>query len=388
MTKIYQVTLRGPNGEDGGATATLELPATPYQLLDALDRLRLTSPNDAAVEVNSYGAFPQTSASIPDNADLLQLNALAERLASLDAGQRTAFLGLLRIEEAKSEQPLPLSRLLDIAEHTENCFVADAATDEALGRFYCDNGFIDPVNSVPDDAYELLDFAKVGRQMREAEGGVFSQGRYVVQNEDIPWRDRDIRLEKPEYIIQGTIRHINTDVPAEITFPISGAELRNRLAQVGADSWRMVIFQCGDCAVPGLERQIECADNPESINRFANSLKMLENRELAKYKALITLVPRGDLDSAAELLESLDEYVLDRDTPSPQDAAKGFLRDRLGISEAELLEKYLDLNSYGKEIMDIRNEISTEYGSLSRQDGLPVLVPDDGQEQTGMEIQF
>lgn len=388
MTKIYQVTLRGPNGEDGGAAATLELPATPYQLLDALDRLRLTSPNDAAVEVNSYGAFPQTGASIPDNADLLQLNALAERLASLDAGQQTAFLGLLRIEEAKSEQPLPLSRLLDIAEHTENCFVADAATDEALGRFYCDNGFIDPVNSVPDDAYELLDFAKVGRQMREAEGGVFSQGRYVVQNEDIPWRDRDIRLERPEYIIQGTIRHINMDVPVEITFPISGAELRNRLAQVGADSWRMVIFQCGDCAVPGLERQIECADDPESINRFANSLKMLDNRELAKYKALITLVPCGDLDSAAELLESLDEYVLDRDTPSPQDAAKGFLRDRLGISEAEFLEKYLDLNSYGKEIMDIRNEISTEYGNLSRQDGLPILVPGDGQEQTGMEIQF
>ncbi len=46
--------------------------------------------------------------------------------------------------------------------------LADIHTDEALGKFYADNDFLPELNDLPDSVYDLLNYAKIGKQMREA----------------------------------------------------------------------------------------------------------------------------------------------------------------------------------------------------------------------------
>ena len=49
-----------------------------------------------------------------------------------------------------------------------------------------ENGFRDGVwTALPDSAYALLDYAKIGKQMRESEAGTFTPHGYVVRTEEL-----------------------------------------------------------------------------------------------------------------------------------------------------------------------------------------------------------
>lgn len=52
------------------------------------------------------------------------------------------------------------------------------------GKFYADNDFIDAVNRVPEEYRKellgLLDYEKIGCEQREAEGGSYCNGFYIV----------------------------------------------------------------------------------------------------------------------------------------------------------------------------------------------------------------
>ena len=69
-----------------------------------------------------------------------------------------------------------------LASNVDRCQVlADVNTDEALGKFYVENGFREDLDALPDSAYALLDYAKIGKQMREDEAGTFTPHGYVVR---------------------------------------------------------------------------------------------------------------------------------------------------------------------------------------------------------------
>lgn len=48
------------------------------------------------------------------------------------------------------------------------------------GEVVLENDFLEELEDIPDELYELLDKEKVGRAMAEREGGVFVDGYYVV----------------------------------------------------------------------------------------------------------------------------------------------------------------------------------------------------------------
>ncbi|MCQ4662030.1 hypothetical protein NE656_25065, partial [Flavonifractor plautii] len=71
------------------------------------------------------------------------LNALAERLTSLDSRQRTAFEGLVKLQDGRPMEP---DALITLSEQAKHCQVAPEATDDAsLGRVYAANGSIPEV---------------------------------------------------------------------------------------------------------------------------------------------------------------------------------------------------------------------------------------------------
>ena len=67
---------------------------------------------------------------------------------------------------------------------------------------HAENGFVEGVDDLPDRLFELIDFEKIGREARLAEGGVFTEDSgYVVRHQELK------ELEKlPDLIIH--IHHL------------------------------------------------------------------------------------------------------------------------------------------------------------------------------------
>ena len=86
-----------------------------------------------------------------------------------------------------------------------NCQIAyEAHDDHSLGLFYADNGFVPQLETLPESIFKWLDYSKIGKELREAEGGVFTPNGYVVQNGEIAQAYQSgaaIHTEKPDYTV-------------------------------------------------------------------------------------------------------------------------------------------------------------------------------------------
>ena len=93
---IYLAKLDAPNSE---AHARLELPASPLELHDAMDKVRLQENEEVYLEIDDYYGFEYLAPHLMElDASLNELNDLAGRLAVLDETEQEAFDGLLRLE--------------------------------------------------------------------------------------------------------------------------------------------------------------------------------------------------------------------------------------------------------------------------------------------------
>lgn len=203
--KNFSVELSRWNPSGINPSAEIALPATPYELADALERAGTAGDTVYSVEVLScqLGYLPQF---ITPDANLHELNHLARRLPALSEWELDCFEGMVMMDAVQTQYaPIPLERLINMTHSMAHCQVAYEAHDDAsLGKFYADNDFVPALEKVSDEVYAYLDFGKIGREMREGEGGVFTPHGYVVQNGEIAvcYHSGDaIPLEKPDYAV-------------------------------------------------------------------------------------------------------------------------------------------------------------------------------------------
>lgn len=112
------------------AYAKLDLPASPWKLLDALDKVRLSEGDSLYLEITEYRDFEVLHSSLVCSAtNLLELNDLAERLSRLNEVQRIAFEGLVRVDFQKQES-ITLKRLRDLAESVDCCHVVESVVSD------------------------------------------------------------------------------------------------------------------------------------------------------------------------------------------------------------------------------------------------------------------
>ncbi len=120
MAKVFTVETKGK----GGVWLEAHLPMTPYEMLDLLDRGRLSPGDTPMCEVTGGKVSCDTYAIVSsDWQNLYELNALAWRMASMDNIQRIAFDGLVKMESDKVKGPVPLGRLIDLAYGVDCCHV-------------------------------------------------------------------------------------------------------------------------------------------------------------------------------------------------------------------------------------------------------------------------
>ena len=380
---MFEVALSNP---DNGAYTTLALPAEPYAVLDAWDRLRPAPDTAILWEIGDYGEFTCLFPTLQSGEDFPALNALAERLASLDSRQRTAFEGLVRLESSRSGI-IPLRMFAALAEQAEHCQVVPEATDDAsLGRVYAANGSIPEVKDVPDKVFELLDFQLLGRRIRQSAGGVFTRQGYVVPDGNWkPAQGQEPRSapEAPTGFFRLELRL--GEERAELTLPAGQelVEVRDQMEAVGISNCTVTAFHS---LVPQIPEAWATPERLDTLNCLAIRLTVLEDREplkLIKYKAVLEASPPTSLEDAMALTERLDAYNLNWAAASPEDVARGELRRSMGEENAALLCRYLNLYGYGEALIQQYGGELTDYGLLTRVDGRPVQEPLPPQRMLG-----
>lgn len=383
MDKAFTVSLCNP---DKDTYVTLELPADPYTVLDAWERLRPAPDTRVEWEIEDYGEFPVLFPGLQSGEGFPALNALAERLVSLSEQQRTAFKGLVRLESRRSGV-IPLHMFAALAEQAEHCQVVPEATDDAsLGRIYAANGSIPEVKDVPDRVFELLDFQLLGRRVRQSEGGIFTRQGYVVP--DGNWKPAE--GQEPRSAPEAPTSFFRLELQlgeerAELTLPAGQelVEVRDQMDAVGISNCTVTAFHS---RVPQLPAAWATPEQLDTLNCLAIRLTVLEDREplkLIKYKAVLEASPPTSLEDAMALTERLDAYNLNWAAASPEDVARGELRRSMGEENADLLCRYLNLYGYGEALIQRYGGELTDYGLLTRVDGQPVQNPLPPQPKLG-----
>ena len=373
MNKVFTVSLCNP---DKDTYVTLELPADPYTVLDAWERLRLAPDTRVEWEMEDYGEFPVLFPGLQSGEGFPALNALAERLTSLDSRQRTAFEGLVKLQDGRPMEP---DALITLSEQAKHCQVAPEATDDAsLGRVYAANGSIPEVKDVPDKVFELLDFQLLGRRIRQSEGGVFTRQGYVVP--DGNWKPTE--GQEPRIAPEAPTGFFRLELQlgeerAELTLPAGQelVEVRERMEAVGLPNCAVTAFHS---RVPQLPAAWATPERLDTLNCLAIRLMVLAERDslaLIKYKAVLEVSSISSLEDAMALTERLDAYNLNWAAASPEDVARGELRRSMGEENADLLCWYLNLYGYGEALIQQYGGELTDYGLLTRADGQPVQKP-------------
>lgn len=357
MRKVMNVYLARAATPYSESYADLDLPATPYELLDTLDRLRLSEGETPYSQINEYYNFEELAPLLSGDSGLYELNALAKRLSELDELQQASFKGMLQMEVNKKEGQIQMPRLIDLAYGTGCCHVVDATNDSQLGRFYAENGFVPEVDDLSDNLFNMLDFERIGRELRQGEGGVFTDHGYVVRHSEPEkvFDMLDLAPKQSDYQILLELtgdRHNFLELPDE---------------PQAFDGMEDCSFRCLDCRVPALMGTAEKADL-QTVNEFAHALSEMNEHQATVYKAALIATDCADLESATALLDNLDHFMLDSKIASPEDTALSELCFMVGGNGVERLQKYVNLPAYGRDLLERDNAIITPYGHMVRDD--------------------
>ena len=387
--KIFQVYLAKADVPNNDAYATLDLPASPWEAWDAMEKVRLQTDDILYMEIEDYFAFEYLSPHL-DGLDisLNELNDLAAQLAALDEVQGIAFDGFLRMEVQNKVDTnggvITMQDIRDLAVSAKtDCYhVVDAADDAQLGRFYAENEFVPELDGISDEVFEMLDFAGIGRMMRCSENGVFVGNLYVLRDGELttaPPCAKDLP-EKPGYLFRLTLGlhpDIGDDRTVTLILPAAEAELLDAQAQLGTEGWEGVTVIDYDGIIPYAAEFTDLPMELDEFNVLAAAVRDMPSpeKQLPKLKALLKQFEVQDIATAISLTECLDDYVLTPEISSPQETAIDQLHFMTDDHSVELLISHVNLYAYGCDLIREDNAVLSPYGLLHRADYQPMLSP-------------
>ena len=375
--KIISIYMGNP---DNSNHAELELPATPWEMVDAMDRLRLSEGQEPYWQVEDMGRYDFLEPHL-DKCGLYQFNALAEQLSTFNEADAIAFEGLVQMEIDE----LTVQRMLDLAYSVDCCHVVPEVRDDtALGQFYVENDFLPELEKVPDKVLEMLDYEKIGKMMRQGENSVITPHGYVERHSELKQAPADLGKppRKPAYMMRFLCSNEHQTVP--LNLPASQAELNTVLTRLALDNWQEAHLECEDTAMPERWSFTDMAyDGMEQINRFAQCLEELDrNNELIKFKAVAGQLDIRSLDDALALAEHLSEYALEPGIHSLEELAREELSVIVNDPDRDLLTRHLNMEAYGADLLWRDQGLFGDYGYICRPDGQPPQVPRQGVDMT------
>ena len=346
MRKVCEVYLVSSSATDERGVE-LTFPVSQYEMMDAFEQIHTKSPGDVYWQVDEFYCFDYIAPHLDESMSIFEFNSLTEQLSKLDERQETALEGLLQMQVKNHMQEnsgiITVPELMMLASNVDRCQVlADVNTDEALGKFYVENGFREDLDALPDSAYALLDYAKIGKQMRESEAGVFTPHGYVVRTEEV-----QEELDAPE--------------------------------------WYDAQFTGCDAIVPQMNTLLTDVEDLPRINELAQSLQELKaSGQLAKFKSVVSATQCETLDDVFDRIEKLPQYCFETKIRDKDALVRDELEFVLGGRDADLIYKHLNREAYAEDVLKQYGAELTPYGMVNREDFGPLNepIPEQKQEQT------
>ena len=387
MRKVCEVYLVSNSASDERGVE-LTFPVGQYEMMDAFEQIHTKSPGDVYWQVDEFYCFDYIAPHLDESMSIFEFNSLTEQLSKLDERQETALEGLLQMQVNKHMQensgPITAQELMMLASNVDRCQVlADVNTDEALGKFYVENGFREDLDALPDSAYALLDYAKIGKQMRESDAGAFTPHGYVGRTEELePLPDCEPQRELSYMIRLTLMNHENEQRAAVLDLPATEQRLLEVQNELDAPEWFDAQFTGCDAIVPRLNTLLTDVEDLPRINELAQSLQELKaSGQLTKFKAVVGATQCETLEDVFDRLEKLSQYCFETKICDKDALVRDELEFALGGKDADLIYKHLNREAYAEDVLKQYGAELTPYGMVNREDFGPLHEPISEQQQ-------
>lgn len=390
--------LRGYQG------AMLQLPATPYEIRDALQRAHV--PENGGYTLESTGDWPDflwiglfNAGPLSGENALEEINLLADAVSRMDEIQTGTFEGAIQLYlKETGKKTATLKELINLAASLDDYeFHPDVLNDLHLGRACMDGGMLDLIENLPDKVAELLDPAKVGKKLREVDHGVFTPRGYVYRGSAAVRQDFYDGEHLPAYgeSHQGllSLRIEKLDAPGTdsglwLELPADGKALQWALLSIGEESFDTCRIAETKSIIPVLQYQLAGDEDIGKLNTLAERLQELQQEApddlmLMKYKAVLELEQYPDLDMELDIAANLGCYDYSPDVLSP-DAYGEYVLQSAGIDTSDPAFSGFNFNGYGERMLGKAGYVFTPYGTVSR-NGQEFVHGFTGQEQEAEE---
>lgn len=382
QANIYADCHENDRGYQGAA---LELPATPYEVRDALQRARV--PEGGGYTLEGAGGWPDFlwSALFGDTISgenaLEELNLLADAVSRMDEMQAGIFEGAAALHmEETGKETVTLKELLNLSACLDDYeFQPGVTNDVSLGRACMEGGMLDIVESLPDEVAALLDPAKVGKALRNSDHGAFTPRGYVYRGSAAVRQDfydgehlpacgenhqglLSLRIEK--------LDAPDADSGVWLELPADEKAIQWALLSVGEESFDACRIAEAKSIIPAFQCQLAGNEDIGKLNILAERLQELQREMpgelmLMKYKAVLELEQYSDLDMALDIAANLGCYDFGPDILSP-DAYGEYVLQSAGIDTGDPAFSYFDFRGYGERQMERAGYVFTPYGTVSR----------------------
>ena len=390
MRKVCEVYLVSSTASDERGVE-LTFPVSQYEMMDAFEQIHTKMPGDVYWQVDEFYCFDYLAPHLDESMSIFEFNSLTEQLSKLDERQETALEGLVQMQVKNHMQEnsgiITVPELMMLAANVNRCHVlADIHTDEDIGKFYVKNGFREDLDALPDSAYALLDYAKIGKQMREDEAGTFTPHGYVVRTEELqPLPDFEPQREIFYMIRLTLMNHENEQRASVLDLPATEQRLLEVQEELDAPEWFDAQFTGCDAIAPQLNTLLTDVEDLPRINELAQSLQELKaSGQLTKFKAVVGATQCESLDDVFDRIEKLPQYCFETKIRDSDALVRDELEFVLGGRDADLIYKHLNCEAYAEDVLKQYGAEITPYGMVNREDFGPLheSIPEQQQEQT------
>ena len=332
------------NKYDDKYSVTVQLPQTPLELYDILDRLGVDNKYCNVYMNIDDERIPEGMCDGGFYDDLFKLNFLAQRLEQLTPSYTAGFKAVLMEHEDYN-----LDDVILVTYRQDTYPIYPCRGYAELGEIVIDNDMIPEVENCPDELVEYLDNAAIGRLAAEQFRGTFIGGYYCEVSDYEP-PDMKITIDKPlrnefqiligetEKTAQWYTLPYNDDYTEEQVY-----ELRSPLPY------------------------IDHVENISKLNELAEKVGALDNADLVKLKAVMELGEIENEEGAIEVIDSLSEFEFDSLPRDENSYGKKYLQKLLPQDfDIEVLE-VANLADIGSRILEAKGGMATSYGIISGQ---------------------
>ncbi len=386
MNKTIGVEISTNNPKlDGWAYAHLELPATDYEIRDAMQQARCVEGKAQDCNIINCDVFPALRETRLMPTTLSELNFLAKRLAGLNEDEGIVLRALTDKIVKRTPENKTIS-VKDIINHTYNLdkvsVISNVTTDEQLGQFVIENDAFEEIKQMPDSTIELLDKAAVGKKLRESEGGAFEGGMYVITSE-YPYKEvydgRTLPIEANENWFafrllvaktpqDGLEEMEKVEENAEwLSLPVDKEEANHLAMKLGEAKIEDCVYLHFESSIPQItDCKFGDMQKFDMLNEVAEIMDGLEWEDEVKFKAILSAKNPRDTEGVLKIAREIDEYELDSNIINEGGYFREYLRQYLPQGFDKEWINALQPGTEGEWLIKRTGAEETDYGYISR----------------------